>query len=392
MRSLVLCVLISVSSSLPLFSQRHPGGTGTTGTGTTGTSTGTTNIPIQPSVPDVNQTRNSVYLSGKVVVDDGSELTEPASVQSICGGQRRNQAYTDRKGRFSFEFGNRSNGLSGIGVSDAATSSMSSSVSPKDWQGCELQAVLPGFSSDTIELSNRITGGGMSDVGRIVLHRLAKVEGLTLSATSAAAPSAAKKALEKGREDVRKNKLDAARQSFQKAVEIYPQYALAWCELGRLQLQDNQPDAARASFDKAVAADAKYVNPYVGLSQIALKEQKWQEVVNVTGKLLALDPVSFPDAWFYNGVGNYQLHDLDAAEKSARRGVQIDTAHHTPKIQYLLGMVLAQKHQYQEATQYMQQYLQLSTAPADIAEAQKQLAELQRSMASAVQPGVEQKK
>lgn len=334
-------------------------------------------------MPDLYPATGSVFLSGTVAVDDGSELTEAATIQSICGGQRRTQAYTDRKGRFSFEFGNRTNGPASAAVADVTTSSMSSSVAPREWQGCQLQAVLPGFTSDIIELSQRLSRSELSDVGRIVLHRLGSVEGATLSATTAAAPPAAKKAFEKGRKELEKKDLAGAKASFQKAVGIYPRHAPAWFELGRLQLESNELDAARTSFNQSLAADNKYANPYQGLGQIALREQKWQDLVDVTGKLLALNPVNFPDAWFFNAVGNYQLHNLDAAEKSARRAVSADTEHHYPKVQYLLGLVLMQKQDYPGAMQSMQQYLQMAKAPADVSEAQKQLENLKKLTASA---------
>ena len=62
---------------------------------------------------------------------------------------------------------------------------------------CELRANVAGFTSDTIDLFNRRTADNM-DVGTIVLHRLAGVEGTSISVTSMMAPKAAKKAYEQG--------------------------------------------------------------------------------------------------------------------------------------------------------------------------------------------------
>jgi len=325
-------------------------------------------------------------------MSDGSALTESATIQSICQGQRRTQTYTDSKGNFSFEFGSRIPGANGAGVADASNSSVSSSVNVRDLQSCELQAALPGFASDVIELSTHLSDFQTADVGRIVLHRMGNVEGLTISVTSAAAPDSARKALEKGRDQAKKQKWDEALKSFQKAVEIYPKYAVAWFEIGRIQLQNNEADAARNSFNQALAADAKYANPYRGLAQLALKERKWQELIDVTEKLLALNPLNFPDAWFFNSIGNVQLQKLDAAERSARQALKLDEDHHIPKIDYVLALVLAQKHEYQDAAAHMRQFLQLATVPADIEEAQKQLASIEKLAAATGTPALNQAK
>ena len=74
------------------------------------------------------------------------------------------------------------------------------------------------------------------------MHRLGQVEGLTISATSAMAPKDAQKAYEKGREKASKEKWDEAQQLFNKAVEIYPSYAVAWFDLGRVQIHNKDAD------------------------------------------------------------------------------------------------------------------------------------------------------
>ena len=47
---------------------------------------------------------------------------------------------------------------------------------------CELRASVAGFTSDTINLFNRRTADN-PDVGTIVLHRIAGVEGASISLT-----------------------------------------------------------------------------------------------------------------------------------------------------------------------------------------------------------------
>ena len=111
---------------------------------------------------------------------------------------------------------------------------------------------------------------------------------------------------------------------------------------------------------------------------MAQREQKWQELDDVTNKLLALNPVNFPEAWFSNTVAKYYLGNFAEAEKSARHGLEADTEHRVPKLEYMLGMLLMKKPDYPDAARHLQAFLSLSTQPAEVAEAQKQLAEIAR--------------
>ena len=352
-----LVVVLSLSASAQKGGGRTPG-----------------RVPSSAPPPGAAPTNtSSFFLTGKVVIDDGSQLTEPAAIQSICRGQKHTEAYTDSHGNFSFEIG-RSTNANAAGFADADTSWSSQTANrTRTLQDCDLQASLAGFTSETMPLSAKLSLGESADVGRLVLHRVAKVDGLTISATTAAAPGPARKAYEKGCKEEQKDHWDEAEQALQKAVEVYPKYAIAWFELGRVQQHKNNPDAARTSFQQSIAADPQYASPYRGLAQLAAVAKQWTEVVNITSKLLALNPVNFPDAWFLNALGHYYQQNLENAEKSARQGIRMDEEHHTPKLELLLGVVLAQRRKYDEAADHLRQYLRLVPSGADSDSARKQL-------------------
>ena len=77
----------------------HPGGTGTTIGNTPTTGFPNTNLP------NVNPSSLVFFLSGKVTVDDGSALTDIATLQLECKGKRLTVGHTDTTGQFSFELG-----------------------------------------------------------------------------------------------------------------------------------------------------------------------------------------------------------------------------------------------------------------------------------------------
>ena len=353
-----------------------------------------TNPGMSPGLSTPDAMPRPFFLSGKVMVDDGTLLTDSALIQSNCKGRIRTEGRTDSKGHFSFEINSLKQDGSAGGYQAIDASQPGAGPSQADngfgqtgfgagslrdyWRDCELQAVLPGFTSQVIEMAAHAPDIGTTDVGTIVLHRQVQVQGFTISATSARAPAKARKEYEKGHELAQKEKWDPALVSFQKAVELYPEYAIAWLEMGRVQVRKGDLVAARQSFHQSLVADSKLVSPYQELAQLALRDKQWQEVVDNTDALLKLNPVNFPQDWFLNAAGNFNLQRLDAAEKSARRGLELDGQHQIPKLEYLLGAILAQKNDYAGALEHLHNYLRLAPHAADAETAQKQAEEIER--------------
>lgn len=329
-----------------------------------------------------------IFLSGRVVLEDGTPPPEPVVIERVCNGQPRPEAYTDSKGRFSFQLGQNTALIADASV-NASTDPLGDprgsrtpfgeprAISERDLVGCELRASLPGYRSDIVPLAGRRLMDN-PDVGTIVLRRLGHVEGTTISATTLAAPKEARKAYEKGLEAARRKKLDEARKQFEKAVSLYPQYAAAWFELGLIHQQQNNKDAARQAYGKALAADAKFMKPYLQLALLSAQERNWQEVADTTDRLLRLDPFDFPQAYFFNSVANFNLRRLDAAERSAREALKLDQQNRIPKIRHLLGIILANKQDYSGAAELLRAYLPHASNSEEADLVRRQLAELEK--------------
>lgn len=355
--------------------------------------------PTSPAerTPFPSETARPIFLSGKVMMDDGTPPPEPIVIERICNGNPRPEAYTDSKGHFSFQLGQQMGMMPDASVSSAADSTFGGmpgmmgsqgrttggfgdprgGVTEQQLMGCELRAALPGYRSDVVNLAGRRVFDN-PDVGVIVLHRLGNVEGTTISATSLNAPKDARKAFEKGREALRKKKVADARKELEKAVGIYPKYASAWFELGLAQEAQNQTGEARNSYAKALEADAKFISPYLAMALISAKEKKWQDVVDTTGRAIKLNPFDFPQAYFYNSVANYNLGNAEAAEKSAREAQKLDTAHRYPKVEHLLGIILADRREYGAAAEQMRNYLKFAPGAQDAATVRTQLSEIEK--------------
>jgi len=187
----------------------------------------------------------------------------------------------------------------------------------------------------------------------------------TVSVTSLAAPDKAKKAFEKGEEEVRKGKFEAAASYLRKAVDMYPRYAIAWLELGRVRSRQSSFADAQQCFRQAVEQEPKLLDGYVELAHVDAQQQDWRDLANVTDHLIEVAPASSPEYWFLNSAAYYNLDKLDHAETSITTGLRLDTRHQVAQMEYLYGLILGSKKEYKQAAEHVSTYLRLAPNAPD---------------------------
>ena len=337
-------------------------------TGSSNTPSRTTSTSRTPTAPDPST--RPVFVSGKVLLENGGALPETVAIERICNGVNRREAYTDVKGQFEFQLGLNIT-FQDASESDTRTtpnstprSGNSISQRPFDLTGCELRAVLAGYQSSVVIL--RTTGGDtwQYEVGTIFLKRLGDAPGTTISVTSMAAPKDAMRAYEKAQR-IKSEKLAEAEKDLNKAVHLYPQFAAAWTLLGDIHRQRDEFEAARTEYARAVAADPQFVNPTYGLAMIAMQEKKWDEAVRLTDQVVKLNAVAFPLVYFFNAAANYNQQKFDAAEDSARKFKALDMQHAHPDVCLLLSHVLSRKQDYAGAAREIRDFLAASPNSPD---------------------------
>jgi tetratricopeptide (TPR) repeat protein len=228
---------------------------------------------------------------------------------------------------------------------------------------------LKGFQTAQVTLRN--------DATIVLKHSGVLREGSTVTASSLNAPEPAKKAFGKGVNAMGDEKWAAAQKDFEKAVEIYPEYAMAWSDLGEALKRQSKPTEARAAWEKAVAVDPKYIKPYVQLTMLDLEEKHAEDAATIAGKAVAMNPLEFPDLYFYNAMANYNLKHYDVAETSARRATELDTAHEIPRAELLLGSVLAARGDRSGALQHFRKYLEMVPKAQDAEQVRRAIAQLE---------------
>ena len=340
-----------------------------------------------------------IYISGKVVIEDGSPPPENVTIERVCSGISKAVAYTDAKGHFNFQWGNlnmivadasdagsgptgtANSGGFGGSQSTGGTNVLATDPFGSRMMNCGLRANVAGFMSSTINLFNRRPGDN-PDIGVLVLRRIGGVEGVSISVTSMMAPKAAKKAYQDGLHAALKGKYADAARDFEKAIAAYPRYANAWASLGKMRTEQGAIEPGRTAFLKAIECDPKLVQPYVELGLLAAKDAKWGEASTYLDRAVELDPVDFPQVWYTNAVANYNLKRYGAAEKSARAALRLDPRHANPRSGYLLGLVLAEKRDYVGAMEQLNTYVRLAPNAPDVSQAKVQLGEFEKLRAA----------
>jgi len=322
-------------------------------------------VRVNPRTTSPPQT---IYYVGKVVVDTGTEPPAPVAVLRVCNGTGRREAYTTSDGSFSFVVGDRTNSILPDASEDNRQFGPDSQFSRSNpltigqngpesaLADCELRADLAGYSSSSIRLDPSMNN---SNVGVIVLHnRAKKAEGM-VSVASLQVPAKARKEYEKGSELLEKGNLADAEKSLRKAIDLYPKFAEAWLRLGDLEQRRKNIEGALADYQEAINADSNFPLPYLRMAFLSAVTSNWEQTRKLTERLISLDPVSFPLAYYYNAVAELNLRHIAQAETSALRAENLDKLHSEPRVELLLATIYNTKGAPASAADHYRAYLKL---------------------------------
>ncbi len=331
-----------------------------------------------------SSSQGSVDVNGRIVTDSGRPPAKPVSIELTCGVKPLQVIHTDLDGYFTIHLG--ADPQSNTDFSASSQRPMYSANSRRNLlrqngsslAGCELQASVPGYFPLTHTLTHS-AGMGRIEVGTLRLRRIGGVQEATISVASLMVPSSARKEFAKGLKEVRKQRPERARQHFQQAVAQYDQYAAAWNALGRIYLAGREAEKAPRAFEKAIGIDPEYIPPYMNLATLQLQNKQYRNAVETAGKALRLDP-SVGFASFLQAVGNYNLYNLDAAEKCARRA-EANSRGHVPQLHVLLAEIFLQRQAHLNAAVEMRTYLEESPEGRFAGQMRERLEQIKQFMA-----------
>jgi tetratricopeptide (TPR) repeat protein len=297
-------------------------------------------------------TRGTHLVRGSVTLDDGAAPKELVTLYAECGGARIFAGIADSKGAFSF--------------------SPDSSAAASKGKSCAVRAFLEGYRSAAKPL---IVVDATSDikVGKLVLQPLAATANGLFSRADEQADKAQKE-YDKALNQAANGDWQSAMISLRKATARYADYSSAWLTLGILESQRGERAEARKSLLEAIRADAAFALPLIQLASLEAAQGDWQGVLDHSQKAIDLNPAAFPSAYALNAMAHVSLQQVDAAEKSAREGLRLDTGHEYAELQFSLGVVLLSKGVVEEGTKHLQTYLELAPNGPNAGAARTELA------------------
>ena len=187
----LIALLLMLMVSAPRAVAQRPGGTPAPAT----------HSPTSGDPRDrlVEMTFNSLIISGRVTLADGTPPAQLVMVERVCKGTTQDGGFADSKGRFSFDLGVLNRTFMQRSVQEAQSNNRvaGKQVNPEELENCVVRASLAGYRSQTLALASA-GATQKAQLGTIVLEPFGKEEASALSAGDAQAPKNARKEYEKG--------------------------------------------------------------------------------------------------------------------------------------------------------------------------------------------------
>ncbi len=195
-----------------------------------------------------------------------------------------------------------------------------------------------------------------------------------LSAAELNTPAKARKEFDKGDEALAKADRDAALQHYQKAVDLYPTYAIAYNNIGAIYMESNDTDRALQAWNNALRADPNLPAANANLARIKLAQHSFCEAIPLLEKALTREPNN-PDFCFLMSEAQLFSGSFDQALLYARK---VKSVPHQ-KFEYVhvvAGLALQAQNRLDEARSEYDTLLRESPAGPEAAEARKSIAQL----------------
>ena len=200
-------------------------------------------------------------------------------------------------------------------------------------------------------------------------------------------PAEARRVFDQAEQAARENRTAEAVQGYERAVSLAPRFAEAWCRLGELQLNSHQLEAARKSLQAAMEADPDYAAPYGLLARLEHDTGDWKGLLATTERMMRIDPGENRLNYMYNAVANYNLHNAEAAERSIREAIRLDTGHEYPECWRLLGEMLRQRGDYAGAAAQYREFLRFAKPGPETDAVRARLADVEKRPPAPAQSG-----
>lgn len=122
--------------------------------------------------------------------------------------------------------------------------------------------------------------------------------------------------------------------SFQRSVQIDPEYTDAWIKLARLRASRNEPNAIQF-FDNAIKSSPGNVLPYMAKADFLWEEEQYDQAIETFKEVIKLDQ-SYEDAYYNIGLVYLEMDSIDMAHKHFDLTINMNPLYH--KAYYYRGL------------------------------------------------------
>jgi VWFA-related protein len=302
----------------------------------------------------------SIFLRGKVVMQDGSAPNRSVTIERFCYGTGASviAANTLKTGQYVY----------------------TAELDALYWDNCGLRASVRGFESTVVPIS-RLNTWSNPNLPDIILreHDKSLGEGNSLTNSniyfaSSPIPPNARQPWSNALQAMQKSNWTLAEGQFRIVVKEAPNLAEGWNYLGDVTQRENKSEDAAQAYENAVRINPKLMPARVGLLRVYLDLKKWPEIEAAAADLVGQKAdVQHPEIDTYRAMARYNAGDLAGAESSVQEGIRLDTKHQMPQSELVLATILAARSDYDGARGHMQRYLELDPRAADAAEVRERM-------------------
>jgi cytochrome c-type biogenesis protein CcmH/NrfG len=327
---------------------------------------------VEPAASDTY----TVIMQGNVVMVDGSPPPKTVGIERVCSDVQGSAPgpITDKKGHYLWR----------------------QDLDPMLTRVCYLQAMLAGFTSTRIDISNMSlsTFGGLSNektLPDLVLSPRDSGDAEKVVLTSESdAPGKAQSFYKAAVKALDANNTEEGIKQLELAVNAVPKFADGWNILGALYERQKMFMEARDALQHALAANPKLVSPYLRIARISNKLGDWDAATKAEDSLLKVDKRFYPEIYLQQAITRAELKDYAGAEESAKTAMSLDPKHqHVNRAEYVLGRIALEKGDLAAAKQHIVSYMSMDPTTPDIEKIQVELDNLGSKDAEALKISLE---
>ncbi len=282
-------------------------------------------------------------ISGQVTFPDGRPATQ-ALVKLITRTGVPRQAFTNDQGKFEFP------GMDAGGYSLVASS-----------------LADPNFTSEPTETDTIFTATDTLNV-RLTLRE--RSEGSTkpkfgliaVAETNQRIPKEARKAFNQALKFKKDGETERALDSFNRSIELYPDYFQALSERGDLYISQRKLSEAATDFERALKIDAYYGPALRGSGYCKLENREFAEAIADLERSISAEPDN-GGTYLLLGIAHLELDHREHAQEALQKALTF----HALRAHIYLGNLYARQRLYQKAADELHAYLEAEPTASDAA-------------------------